>query len=68
MKLLMISPKVIISKDELIQRVWGNDSEAEDNNVEAYVSFLRKKISFLGSKVNINSVRKVGYRLEGDEA
>ena len=55
----------IISKDTLITRVWGNDSDAEDNNVEAYISFLRKKLSFVGSQVEINTIRKVGYRLEG---
>lgn len=42
----------------------GNDSDAEDNNVEAYISFLRKKITFLSSRVEIVTVRKVGYRLE----
>ena len=50
----------------MITRVWGTESGAEDNNVEAYISFLRKKLFFLGSKVNIGTVRKVGYRLEED--
>ena len=48
----------------LISKVWGDDSDAEDNNVEAYISFLRKKLSFLGSRVQISTIRKVGYRLE----
>lgn len=43
MKLLMYQPKILTSKEELINSVWGNDSEAIDNNVEAYISFLRKK-------------------------
>ena len=60
----MNNPGKIISKDTLISRVWGSDSDAEDNNVEAYISFLRKKIHFLDSKVEIGTVRKVGYRLE----
>lgn len=64
LKLLMNNPGKIISKDTLISRVWGSDSDAEDNNVEAYISFLRKKIHFLDSKVEIGTVRKVGYRLE----
>ena len=64
LKLLMNNAGKIISKDMLISRVWGNDSDAEDNNVEAYISFLRKKLSFLSSKVEIVTVRKVGYRLE----
>lgn len=64
LKILMSNPGKIISKDVLISRVWGSDSDAEDNNVEAYISFLRKKLHFLGSKVEIGTVRKVGYRLE----
>lgn len=64
MKILMNNSGKIISKDTLITRVWGNDSEAEDNNVEAYISFLRKKLNFVGSKVEIATIRKVGYHLE----
>lgn len=64
LKILMSNQKVIISKDTLLTKVWGADSGAEDNNVEAYISFLRKKLSFLGSRVSISTIRKVGYRLE----
>ena len=64
LKLLMANPKQIIPKEEIIIKVWGMESSAEDNNVEAYISFLRKKFYFLGSNVNIGTVRKVGYRLE----
>ena len=64
LKILMGSSGKIISKDTLISRVWGNDSDAEDNNVEAYISFLRKKLFFVGSAVEIGTIRKVGYRLE----
>lgn len=64
MKILMSNPTQVVSKDMLITKVWGVESTAEDNNVEAYISFLRKKLSFIGSKVSINTLRKVGYRLE----
>lgn len=64
LRLLMSNPKRIVPKEDLITKVWGTESGAEDNNVEAYISFLRKKMSFLGSQVNIGTVRKVGYRLE----
>ncbi len=63
MKLLMLSQGTIVPKEQLIVKVWGPESEAEDNNVEAYISFLRKKLFFIGSKVGIQTVRKVGYRL-----
>ncbi len=64
MKILMSNQKTIIGKEILITRVWGDDSDAEDNNVEAYISFLRKKISFIGSKVSLTTIRKLGYKLE----
>lgn len=67
-KLFMRSPSVCFSKDRLICDVWGIDSEAEDNNVEAYVSFLRKKLRFLGSRMSIKNYHKLGYRLEKDNA
>lgn len=64
LKILLSNQRTIVSKEMLIRKVWGDDSEAEDNNVEAYISFLRKKIHFLGSRVTITTIRKVGYRLE----
>ena len=65
MKLLMANPGGIISKDELLTKVWGYESDAEDNNVEVYISFLRKKLQFLESSATIATVRKIGYHLEG---
>lgn len=64
LKILITNPQMLISKETLIVKVWGSDSSAEDNNVEAYISFLRKKFHYLDSKVTIGTVRKVGYRLE----
>ena len=64
MRLLMSAPRAVVPKEELLTRVWGADSDAEDNNVEAYISFLRKKLFYLGSHTSINTLRKVGYRLE----
>lgn len=64
LKLLMAWAGAIVSKNDLIARVWGLDSEAMDNNVEAYISFLRKKLFYLGSVVQIVSQRKMGYFLE----
>jgi len=46
MRLLMANPAAVLSKDELLSKVWGYDSDAEDNNVEVYISFLRKKLQF----------------------
>lgn len=67
-KILMTNPTQVASKELLIDRVWGADSTAEDNNVEAYISFLRKKLRFLQSRAKIETIRKVGYRLIDPEA
>ena len=64
MRLLMVNSRAVVSKETLIAKIWGLDSEAEDNNVEVYISFLRKKLSYLGSRIAISTVRKVGYYLE----
>ena len=64
LRILMSNPHTIVPKDDLINKVWGAASSAEDNNVEAYISFLRKKFYFLGSRVQIGTLRKVDYRLE----
>lgn len=68
LKILMQAGQAITSKETLIVKVWGADSDAEDNNVEAYISFLRKKFYFLGSRVGIATIRRMGYRLEEQEA
>ena len=68
LKLMMSNPNQVFSKDEIITRVWGYLSEAEDNNVEVYISFLRKKLKYLKSGVAIRNIQKIGYRLEADGA
>ncbi len=64
LKLLMLNTNSLLSKEILIDKVWGYDSDATSNNVEAYISFLRRKLALLQSKTQIISVRKTGYRLE----
>lgn len=64
LELLMVRKQSITSKEQIIEKLWGFDSEVEHNNVEVYVSFLRKKLSFLHSSVRISTVRGVGYVLE----
>lgn len=68
MKLLMRSPQTVLSKSALLTRVWGSDGEAGPNSVEAYISFLRKKLSFLNSRVTIDTIRMLGYRLSDHPA
>ena len=63
-RLMLSEPSMTYSKDLLISRAWGLDSEATDNNVEAYISFLRKKLRYLGSRVTIKNLQRIGYRLE----
>lgn len=67
LRLLMLHNGGVIAKEELIVKVWGAESGAEDNNLEAYISFLRKKFNFLGSNAAIGTLRKIGYRLEMED-
>ena len=60
----LYNPTMTVPTDTLINNVWGIDSDATDNNVEVYISFIRKKLKFLGSNVNIKKVPRIGYRLE----
>lgn len=62
--LLMANSRIVVAKERMITRVWGYDSNAEANNVEVYLSFLRKKLRYLQSDVRIVSLRRVGYKLE----
>lgn len=62
LKILMTNPGTIVSKDTLIDKAWGITSSAGDNNVEAYISFLRKKLTHLGSESKIETIRRAGYR------
>jgi DNA-binding response OmpR family regulator len=62
--LLMANFRIVVAKERMITRVWGYDSNAEANNVEVYLSFLRKKLRYLQSDVRIVSLRRVGYKLE----
>lgn len=54
----------VLSKEQIYDKVWGLESEAESNNLEAYISFVRKKIKVIGSNVQIKAIRGLGYRLE----
>lgn len=67
MRILMTSGTNHVSKETLLTKVWGYDSNAVENHVEAYVSFLRKKLFSIGSDVRIEAMRRLGYHLERDE-
>nr|WP_302170093.1 response regulator transcription factor [uncultured Romboutsia sp.] len=64
LKYFMQRPKLVVSKDDLITKLWGVDSDIEHNNIEVYISFLRKKLAYVESNVKITTIRRVGYRLE----
>lgn len=66
LELLMTRKSAATSKEQIIEKLWGFDSEVEHNNVEVYISFLRKKLAFLQSAVKINTIRGVGYVLEAN--
>ena len=63
----MQNPEQIISKEKLYEKVWGFENDAESNNLEAYLSFIRRKIKIIGSTVQIKAIRGLGYKLEVNE-
>lgn len=68
MRFLLQSKDAVLSKEVILAKVWGYDSNAVENHVEVYVGFLRKKLAAIGSNVHIEAVRRLGYRLEVDES
>ena len=66
MRCLLQAGERNLSKEAILARVWGYDSEAVENHVEVYAGFLRKKLRSIGSNVRIEAVRRQGYHLEVD--
>ena len=64
MEFMMQHPKQILKREQIFDHVWGYDSDAEYNNIEVYISFLRKKLSFIQSNLKIRATRGIGYSLE----
>ncbi len=63
-RFFLANPTMTVTKDMLIVKAWGADADVTYNNVEAYISFLRKKLKYLKSAVSIKNIQKIGYRLE----
>ena len=64
MRFLLQAQDRIVSKEMILARVWGYDSNAVENHVEVYVGFLRKKLKAIGANVQIEAIRRLGYHLE----
>lgn len=67
MRFLLQSGQRNLSKEVILARVWGYDSNAVENHVEVYVGILRKKLKSIGSNIRIEAIRKLGYHLEVDD-
>lgn len=67
LQLLMMNQNQVLSRETIASKIWGYDNDAEYNNVEVYISFIRKKIKLLKAQVKIKSVRGIGYKLEKEE-
>ena len=67
MRALLQAGGANLSKESILARVWGYDSNATENHVEVYVGFLRKKLASIGSNIKITAIRRLGYHLEVDE-
>lgn len=67
MELFLSRPKVILSKEIIINKIWGFDPDVEENRVEIYVSLLRKKLTLLEADIGIRTIRNAGYILQSKE-
>lgn len=67
LEMLLKNPQRVFPKELIIEKIWGYDSEAEYNNVEVYVSFIRRKLTALKSAVTLKSIRNTGYTVEVEE-
>ena len=67
LRTFLCNPTMTIPTETLLMSAWGMAASATDNNVEVYVSFLRKKLRYLGSRVSIRKLQRIGYRLEVGE-
>ena len=63
---LLINKNQILSRDVLAQKIWGFENDAEYNKVEVYITFIRRKLKLIDSKVSIKAVRGIGYKLENN--
>ena len=64
--MLIKNPELAVSKEQILAHVWGADSEHDENYVEVYMSYLRKKLKSLNSKVSVKTIRGLGYKLMED--
>ena len=64
LELLIRNKNIVLSKEQIFNKIWGFESECEINTLEAYISFIRKKLKLIKSQVQIKAIRGIGYRLE----
>lgn len=64
LELFMHNPNQVLEKEHIFNKIWGYESDCEMNTLEAYISFLRKKIKLVGSEIKIKAIRNMGYKLE----
>lgn len=62
-EMLIKTPGSAVTKEQILAHVWGNESEFEENYVEVYISYLRKKLKSMKSRAEIKTIRNLGYKL-----
>ena len=67
LELFMDNPNVVMEKEQVFLKIWGYDSESDINTLEAYISFIRKKLKLVKSKINLKAIRNMGYILEVED-
>ena len=67
LELFMDNPNVVMEKEQVFLKIWGYDSDSDINTLEAYISFIRKKLKLVKSKINLKAIRNMGYVLEVED-
>lgn len=68
LEFFMMNPNQVLSKERIFDRIWGMDNDSMSNNLEAYISFVRKKLKLLEADVTVKAVRNMGYKIEQVES
>ena len=67
LELLINNKNIVMDKEQIFVKIWGYDTECDINTLEAYISFIRKKLKLIKSKINLKAIRNMGYVLEVDD-
>ena len=67
LELLINNANRVMEKEQIFVKIWGYDTECDINTLEAYISFIRKKLKLVKSNIKLRAIRNIGYVMEVDD-